>query len=92
MQIRVISSIHCPNCKSYLEVLRLKKIDHIIFDADKQENQKKLDEWFVTAMPVIQFVEGDIVLHQFPPGPINTRVVLRKFEEMKARQKPPAGV
>jgi len=77
---RIIKNKSCPRCRIYLKTLARQKYDHLIFDADLEENQKELDEWRINTMPVVQIVDvkddgTQKMVFQFPPAPISPRQI-----------------
>ncbi|KKN26826.1 hypothetical protein LCGC14_0870850 [marine sediment metagenome] len=83
MTVRIISSINCSKCKGYLERLDKRGYNYSAYNADDPKNQQQLDEWKVRDMPVIQIINGDKVMYQFPPGTYSPRLLEQKIEDLK---------
>ncbi len=90
---RIVTSDSCPKCKFYIKALARQKYKFEKYDADAKANQKQLDEWRITNMPVVQIIEnkdnGDpIVWFQFGPGQVSPRAIeVKKTMVMKQREK-----
>jgi len=83
IKTRIIKSNKCFFCKKYLKTLSQQNYDFTIYDADDSANQKQLDEWKVSDMPVVQLVSEDgSVLWQFPPGQLSTRSIEAKKSQL----------
>lgn len=90
VKTRVISSVGCPKCKFYLTVLRKQGFEFDVYDADDQKNQKELDEWRISSMPVVQIIDikedGTIKkLWQFPSGQISPRSIRTKIKMLEKK-------
>lgn len=85
--VRVISSEKCPNCQAYKNTLSKRKFEHVIYDADDDNNQDQLDSWGINEMPVVQIVQNkdnkDIIKFQFGPGSPSPRAINIKIEQIK---------
>jgi hypothetical protein len=89
LKARVIKSAGCFRCKSYLKELKARQFDHLIYDADLQENQEQLDKWKVNMMPVIQIVDDEAefkVVHQFPPGRWSIKSINAKINALAKKK------
>lgn len=90
---RIVTRDGCPICKFYIKTLSKQKYQFEQYDADVKENQKQLDGWRITDMPVVQIIEhqsiGDpLVVHQFLPGGVSSRAIeFLKTKIMKQREK-----
>ena len=90
MRIRVVKSETCDNCKKYLNHLeKLGFTDYDLYDADDPKNQKDLDAWGITDMPIIQIYDPETsrVHYTFPYcergySPRNLRYKLSVCEEI----------
>lgn len=88
LKARVIKSEGCHICKSYLKILSKQGYDYLIYDADVKENQKELDGWKITQMPVVQIVdELGKVCYQYPAGRHSTRLIDEKIKQLSKESK-----
>ena len=98
LSIRIVTSDSCPKCKFYIKALARQKYKFEKYDADAKSNQKRLDTWRITNMPVVQIIEHQknaepIVWFQFGPGQVSPRAIeVKKKSVMKAREKKLAEV
>lgn len=84
---RIIKSSGCPRCKIYLKTLAKQGYEHIIYDADLEENQKELDKWKINMMPVVQIVDvkedgTQEMIFQFLPGQYAPRHINNKIKAL----------
>ena len=93
LSFRVITKESCLKCKFYIKVLKHHGYQFETFDANAKENQKQLDVWRITNMPVVQIIEHQedaevVVLFQFGFGQISPRVLNRTIKIiLKKREK-----
>lgn len=90
MDVRVVTSQQgCLSGRSlhYIEQLKSQDYDFQVYDADLPENQKRLDEWGIQICPVVQIVEGNKVLYQFPEGQFSIRVIESKKKQLAAGER-----
>lgn len=84
---RIIKQEDCPRCRLYLKMLDKQKYDYLIYDADLEQNQKQLDEWKISMMPVVQIVDikdgSQEVVFQFPVGQFSPRAINAKIKELE---------
>ena len=91
LSTRIVTSDSCPQCKFYIKVLNRQKYQFEIFDANAKENQKQLDVWRITNMPVVQIIEHQedaevVVLFQFGSGQISPRAIEVKKKMVQKEQ------
>ena len=79
MNVRIITTKHCPKCKAYLDRLNQQQFNYQIYDADDPDNQNQLDEWGILDMPVVQLVDNQKILFQFAPGTFSPRAINHKI-------------
>ncbi len=82
---RIIKSETCPRCKLYLKQLTQQRVEFLIYDADAEENQKQLDAWRISSMPVVQIVDvkedgSQELIEQMPAGRIKPRTLCMRIK------------
>lgn len=78
MKVRVVTSQQgCLAARSsqYINSLNSQNYDFETYDADLPEHQEKLDKWGIQSFPVVQILENDKLLFQFPEGAFSIRVI-----------------
>ena len=86
-KIRLISSESCKICSYYKKVLARYNVSYELYDADNKDNQKELDSWRISQMPVIQIINDNKVVYQFPPGQPAPRQMDLKIKMLEKEEK-----
>ena len=78
----------CNFCKTYIKILNNQKFPFETYDGDVKENQDDLDKWKVNAFPVVQIIDGNKVVHQFPyrQGGWAPRLIKGKMAELERKR------
>ena len=87
MRVRIVKSENCKLCQIYIASLKKQNFDFDIYDGDAEENQKQLDEWKVFEFPVVQIVDGDAILYQFPHGNFKIKSIMHKMSQLQKGKK-----
>lgn len=80
MKVRIIKSENCSTCKFYIKRLNDAKFTFESYDGDEPANSKQLDDWGIEDYPVVQIVQDEKILYQFPsqmtpsPDAINKKI------------------
>lgn len=84
---RVIKSNNCARCQAYTNRLDALKFPYLVYNVDNvtSEQQKELDTWRITDMPIVQLVDdtGKVVEQMpFVEQGWSPRAIKHKIQEL----------
>ena len=86
MKVRLIGSKDCEKCAEAQKVYKKQNLEFEFYDADLDTHQKKLDEWKVDDMPVVQIFNDNKIIHQFFPGLVSVRAIRFKLNQLQLKR------